>query len=90
MEHQLDATITVLLILKINKTGIVASSWCSIFTLPTLMMHGQTQIKWYNLFSAKIKIKGFYKITRYATKYSVPERHINRASNGPRTFSIYS
>jgi hypothetical protein len=24
---------------------IVASSWSSIFTLPTLMMHGQTQIK---------------------------------------------
>jgi hypothetical protein len=46
MEHQLDATITVLLIFKINKTVIVASSWCSIFTyLPTLMMHGQTQIK---------------------------------------------
>jgi hypothetical protein len=33
------------LILKINKTVIVASSCCSIFTLPTLMMHGQTQIK---------------------------------------------
>jgi hypothetical protein len=33
------------LILEINKTVIVASSWCSIFTLPTLMMHGQTQIK---------------------------------------------
>jgi hypothetical protein len=32
MELQLDATI-------------VASSWSSIFTLPTLMMHGQTQIK---------------------------------------------
>jgi hypothetical protein len=31
--------------LEINKTVIVASSWCSIFTLPTLMMHGQTQIK---------------------------------------------
>jgi hypothetical protein len=45
MEHQLDATITVELILEINKTVIVASSWCSIFTLPTLMMHGQTQIK---------------------------------------------
>jgi hypothetical protein len=45
MEHQLDATITVLLISKINKTVIVASSWFSIFTLPTLMMHGQTQIK---------------------------------------------
>jgi hypothetical protein len=26
-------------------TIIVASSWSSIFTLPTLMMHGQTQIK---------------------------------------------
>jgi hypothetical protein len=45
MEHQLDATVTVLLIFKINKTVTVASSWCSIFTLPTLMMHGQTQIK---------------------------------------------
>jgi hypothetical protein len=45
MEHQLDATITVLLILEISKTVIVASSWCSIFTLPTLMLHGQTQIK---------------------------------------------
>jgi hypothetical protein len=33
------------LILEINKTVIVASSWSSIFTLPTLMMHGQTQIK---------------------------------------------
>jgi hypothetical protein len=33
------------LILEINKTVIVASSWCSIFTLPTLIMHGQTQIK---------------------------------------------
>jgi hypothetical protein len=44
MEHQLDATISVLLI-KINKTDIVAFSWCSIFTLPTLMMLGQTQIK---------------------------------------------
>jgi hypothetical protein len=66
-EHQLDATITGLLIFKIsstcfgqayahlherkteffyniNKTVIVASSWCSIFTLPILMMHGQTQI----------------------------------------------
>jgi hypothetical protein len=31
--------------LEINKTVTVASSWCSIFTLPTLMMHGQTQIK---------------------------------------------
>jgi hypothetical protein len=31
--------------LEINKTVIVASSWSSIFTLPTLMMHGQTQIK---------------------------------------------
>jgi hypothetical protein len=30
---------------KFYKTVIVASSWCSIFTLPTLMMHGQTQIK---------------------------------------------
>jgi hypothetical protein len=29
---------------EINKTVIVASSWSSIFTLPTLMMHGQTQI----------------------------------------------
>jgi hypothetical protein len=46
MEHQLDATITVLLILKSNKTVIVASSWCSMFTLSTLMMHGQTQIKY--------------------------------------------
>jgi hypothetical protein len=27
------------------KTVIVASSWCSIFTLSTLIMHGQTQIK---------------------------------------------
>jgi hypothetical protein len=59
MEHQLDATVTVLLIFKISstcfgqdfvhlqerKTVIVASIWCSIFTLPTLMMHGQTQIK---------------------------------------------
>jgi hypothetical protein len=35
----------VLLISKINKTVTVASSWSSIFTLPTLMMHGQTQIK---------------------------------------------
>jgi hypothetical protein len=48
MEHQLDARITFLLIskisstcfghveliLEINKTVIVASSWCSIFTLP--------------------------------------------------------
>jgi hypothetical protein len=34
------------LILEINKTVIVASSWSSIFTLPTLMMHGQTQIKY--------------------------------------------
>jgi hypothetical protein len=33
------------LILEINKTVIVASSWSSIFILPTLMMHGQTQIK---------------------------------------------
>jgi hypothetical protein len=33
------------LILEINKTVIVAYSWSSIFTLPTLMMHGQTQIK---------------------------------------------
>jgi hypothetical protein len=33
------------LILEINKTVIVASSWSSIFTLPTLMMHGQTRIK---------------------------------------------
>jgi hypothetical protein len=33
------------LILEINKTVIVASSWSSIFSLPTLMMHGQTQIK---------------------------------------------
>jgi hypothetical protein len=32
------------LILEINKTVIVASSWSSIFTLPTLMMHGQTQM----------------------------------------------
>jgi hypothetical protein len=31
--------------LEINKTVIVASSWSSIFILPTLMMHGQTQIK---------------------------------------------
>jgi hypothetical protein len=31
--------------LEINKTVIVASSSSSIFTLPTLMMHGQTQIK---------------------------------------------
>jgi hypothetical protein len=31
--------------LEINETVIVASSWSSIFTLPTLMMHGQTQIK---------------------------------------------
>jgi hypothetical protein len=31
--------------LEINKTVIVASGWSSIFTLPTLMMHGQTQIK---------------------------------------------
>jgi hypothetical protein len=37
-ELQLDATITV-------NTVTVASSWSSIFTLPTLMMHGQTQIK---------------------------------------------
>jgi hypothetical protein len=61
MELQLDATITVLLISKIssildiNKTVIVASSWSSIFTLPTLMMHGQTQIKfdnavWFGIF----------------------------------------
>jgi hypothetical protein len=35
MEIQLDATITVLLILEINKTIIVASSWSSIFTLPS-------------------------------------------------------
>jgi hypothetical protein len=35
------------LILEINKTVIVASSWCSIFTLLTLIMHGQTQIKLY-------------------------------------------
>jgi hypothetical protein len=33
MEHQLDATITVLLMLMFH------------ITLPTLMMHGQTQIK---------------------------------------------
>jgi hypothetical protein len=45
MELQLDATKTVLLILEINKTVFVASSWSSIFSLPTLMMHGQTQIK---------------------------------------------
>jgi hypothetical protein len=32
------------LILEINKTVIVASSCSSIFTLPTLMMQGQTQI----------------------------------------------
>jgi hypothetical protein len=32
------------LIFEINKTVIVASSWCSIFTLPKLMMNGQTQI----------------------------------------------
>jgi hypothetical protein len=38
MELQLDATITVFIV-------IVTSSWSSIFTLPTLMMHGQTQIK---------------------------------------------
>jgi hypothetical protein len=31
--------------LEINKIVIVASSWSSIFTFPTLMMHGQTQIK---------------------------------------------
>jgi hypothetical protein len=31
MEHQLDATITVLLIFKINETVIVAPSRCSIF-----------------------------------------------------------
>jgi hypothetical protein len=30
-------------------TVIVASSWSSIFTLPTLMMHGQTQIKFRRL-----------------------------------------
>ena len=29
---------------------------------------------------AKIRIKGLYKITSHVTKYSVPERHINRAS----------
>jgi hypothetical protein len=34
MELQLDATITVELILEINKTVIVASSWSSIFILP--------------------------------------------------------
>jgi hypothetical protein len=58
MELQLDATITVLLISKISSTcfgqtfahlqerkNLVASSCSSIFTLPTLMMHGQTQIK---------------------------------------------
>jgi hypothetical protein len=33
MELQLDATITVLLILEINNTVIVASSWSSIFNL---------------------------------------------------------
>jgi hypothetical protein len=37
------------LILEINKTVIVASSWCSIFTLPTLMMHGQTQTRYTSL-----------------------------------------
>jgi hypothetical protein len=35
--------------LEINKTVIVASSWSSIFTLPTLMVHGQTQIKFTRL-----------------------------------------
>jgi hypothetical protein len=44
MEHQLDATITVLLISKISSTCFGQTSWCSIFTLSTLMMHGQTQI----------------------------------------------
>jgi hypothetical protein len=42
------------LILEINKTVIVASSWCSIFTLHTLMMHGHTQIK----FTESLFIKG--------------------------------
>jgi hypothetical protein len=33
------------LILEINKSVIVASSWSFYIILPTLMMHGQTQIK---------------------------------------------
>jgi hypothetical protein len=39
MEHQLDATVTVLLISKINKTVIVASSWCSILLYLLIYEH---------------------------------------------------
>jgi tRNA A37 threonylcarbamoyltransferase TsaD len=43
--------------LEINKTVIVASSWSSIFTLPTLMMNGQTQIKFIVMgFSAECRV----------------------------------
>jgi hypothetical protein len=49
MELQLDATVTVFIDLQdqlnMFRANFVASSWSSIFTLPTLMMHGQTQIK---------------------------------------------
>jgi hypothetical protein len=48
MELQLDATITVFIDLldQLNmfRANICPSSWSSIFTLHTLMMHGQTQI----------------------------------------------
>jgi hypothetical protein len=42
--------------LEINKTVIVASSWSSIFTLPTLMMHGQTQIKCNIVFNVNFNV----------------------------------
>jgi hypothetical protein len=45
------------LILEINKTVIVASSWSSIFTLPTLMMHGQTQITFISVTLARLRYK---------------------------------
>jgi hypothetical protein len=50
MEHQLDATITVLLISKISSTCF-GQTFAHLqerkfhIYLPTLMMHGQTQIK---------------------------------------------
>jgi len=37
------------LILEINKIVVVASSWFSYIILPTLMMHGQTQVKFAKL-----------------------------------------
>ena len=40
------------LILEINKTVIVASSWFFYITSPTLMMHGQTQVKYRRMFGS--------------------------------------